>query len=41
MIEDNLDYARDLAANGIFTYLLKKPWNKEYQGNDPLIKHID
>lgn len=28
MIEDNPDYALDLAENGILTYLLEKPWNK-------------
>lgn len=28
MIEDNPDYALDLAKNGILTYLIEKPWNK-------------
>ena len=27
MIEDNMDYALELAENWIKTYLLKKPWN--------------
>lgn len=27
MIEDNYNYALDLAKNGIKTYLLEKPWN--------------
>jgi len=27
MIEDNMDYALDLAENWIKTYLLEKPWN--------------
>ncbi len=29
MVEDNMDYALDLAQNGIETFLLEKPWNKE------------
>jgi len=28
MIEDNYDYALDLAESGIKTYVLEKPWNK-------------
>ncbi len=28
MVEDNFDYALDLAQNGIKTYLLEKPWNR-------------
>jgi len=28
MIEDNMDYALELATNGIKTFLLEKPWNK-------------
>lgn len=28
MIEDNPDYALELAENGIITYLIEKPWNK-------------
>ena len=31
MIEDNLEYAIDLATAGIQTYLLDKPWNKKYE----------
>jgi len=27
MVEDNYDYAYDLAKNGIKTFLLEKPWN--------------
>ena len=30
MVEDNLDYAIDLANAGIKTYLLNKPWNQKY-----------
>jgi len=29
MIEDNYDYALDLANNWIKTYLIERPWNKE------------
>lgn len=28
MVEDNMDYAFELAQNGIKTFLLEKPWNK-------------
>ena len=31
MVEDNLEYAIELADAGIKTYLLDKPWNKKYQ----------
>jgi hypothetical protein len=27
MIEDNYDYASDIANAGVKTYLLEKPWN--------------
>lgn len=33
MVEDNLDYAIDLANAGIKTYLLDKPWNQKYVKN--------
>jgi len=29
MVEDNMDYAFELAQNGVKTFLLEKPWNKE------------
>ncbi|MEI7558108.1 MAG: hypothetical protein WCJ45_04755 [bacterium] len=31
MIEDNADYAKELADTGIKVYLLDKPWNKRYK----------
>ena len=37
MIEDNLQYAEELAHKGITTYLLKKPRNKQYKNTNPLI----
>ena len=30
MIEDNPEYANDVASCGIKTYLITKPWNKDY-----------
>lgn len=30
MIEDNLDYAIDMANIGVKMYLIDKPWNKQY-----------
>lgn len=30
MIEDNLDYAIDMANIGVKIYLIDKPWNKQY-----------
>ncbi len=30
MIEDNLDYAMDMASVGVKMYLIDKPWNKQY-----------
>jgi len=30
MIEDNLDYAIDMANVGVKMYLIDKPWNKQY-----------
>ena len=33
MIEDNLDYAIELANAGIKMYLLDKPWNKKYDSS--------
>ncbi len=44
MIEDNMDYAIDLAENGIKTFLLEKPWNshrEEDHENLIKIKHWD
>lgn len=31
MIEDNFEYALELAENNIITYLLEKPWNKNIE----------
>lgn len=39
MIEDNLDYALELAKNGIKTFLLEKPWNiHRTENHDNIIK---
>lgn len=40
MIEDNFDYALELAENWIYTFLLKKPWNKHIEIEHPNIKKI-
>lgn len=37
MIEDNLQFAEELAKNWITTYLLKKPRNKQYKNTNPKI----
>ena len=41
MIEDNFQYAEDLAKAWITTYLLAKPWNTEYKNTNPLIIKIN
>jgi len=41
MIEDNLDYARELSTKWVTTYLLRKPRNKQYDNSDPKIIHVD
>ena len=38
MVEDNGAYAFDCASKGIKTFLLDKPWNKDYQKHENLIK---
>lgn len=39
MVEDNFDYALELAENGIKTYLLEKPWNKDiFKNHKNIIK---
>jgi uncharacterized HAD superfamily protein len=38
IIEDNQDYAYDLAKNGIKVFLLDKPWNKDYVKHENIIK---
>jgi len=38
MIEDNAEYAYDLAKNGVKVFLLDKPWNKEYVRHENIIK---
>lgn len=40
MIEDNLDYALDLANNWIACFLLEKPWNKHRTEVHPKIKKV-
>lgn len=40
MIEDNFDYALELAQNWIYTYLLEKPWNKHINIDHPNIKKV-
>lgn len=37
-IEDNPDFALDCAQRGIKTFLLDKPWNKDYQKHNNLFK---
>ena len=37
MIEDNPDYALELAENWIKTYLLEKPWNKHVKKHKNII----
>lgn len=41
MIEDNLQFAEELASKGITTYLLKKPRNKQYKNTNPLIISVN
>lgn len=40
MIEDNLDYALNLADNWVQTFLLEKPWNKHREENHENIIRI-
>lgn len=40
MIEDNFDYAFDLAENWIYTFLLEKPWNKGIKIEHKNIKRV-
>ena len=40
MIEDNPDYALELAENGIKTFLLEKPWNKDINLNNENIIRV-
>lgn len=40
MIEDNFDYALELAQNWIYTFLLEKPWNKHITIEHPNIKKV-
>ncbi len=40
MVEDNFDYALDLAENGIYTFLLEKPWNKHITITHPNLKKV-
>jgi len=41
MVEDNGDYALDCAKRGIKTFLLDKPWNKDYEEHENIIKVSD
>jgi len=38
LIEDNPDYAFDCAKKGIKVFLLGKPWNKDYEKHENIIK---
>jgi len=38
MVEDNPFYALDCAKKGIKTFLLDKPWNKNYEKHENIIK---
>jgi len=38
MIEDNPEYAQDVASCGIKTYLIEKPWNKNCKLVENIIK---
>ncbi len=40
MIEDNIDFALELAHNGIASFLLEKPWNKQRTDEHPLITRV-
>jgi uncharacterized HAD superfamily protein len=40
MIEDNLDFALELAHNGIASLLVEKPWNKQRTEEHPLITRV-
>ncbi len=38
MVEDNADYAFDCAEKGIKTFLLDKPWNKNCEEHEKIVK---
>lgn len=40
MIEDNLDFALELAENGIATYVLERPWNRDRPEQSPYIHRV-
>lgn len=40
MVEDNPTYALELAENWIFTFLLEKPWNKDFLLEHPNLKKV-
>lgn len=40
MIEDNIDFALELAHNGIASFLLEKPWNRQRLDEHPLITRV-
>ena len=41
MIEDDIDYALELAKERILTFLLRKPWNEHRKEKHRNIKRID
>jgi len=40
MIEDNLDFALELAENGIKSYVLEQPWNRARTEQHEKIKRV-
>ena len=41
MIEDNLDYAENVAQYGMTSYLLAKPWNQQYHNTNPKVIKVE
>ena len=40
MVDDNLDYALELAENGVTAIVLEKPWNKDRTETHPNIIRV-
>jgi hypothetical protein len=40
MIEDNLDFALELAENGIKSYVLEQPWNRTRTEQHEKVKRV-
>jgi hypothetical protein len=40
MVEDHLDHCLDLAENGVKTFLLERPWNRDRTETHPLITRV-